>query len=206
MALSTYTDLQTTAAQYLDRTDLTDVLPTFVLLAEAKMRRVLRGAVARASLSVSTAETQLPSDFQEVVSLYLDQSPYYAPLKIVSPGDLHARIAEVGESGVPRYAAVLNRVLMVAPAPDATYTVALEYYADLDALSATNTTNWVLTDHPDAYLFGVLAEAAPYLKHDERIPVWRDQFQAALAEIHDKYARQEVSGDALALRPRRAIG
>ena len=40
------------------------------------------------------------------------------------------------------------------------------------ALTDLAPTNWLLTKHPDVYLYGALLESAPYTKEDERINVW----------------------------------
>ena len=39
--------------------------------------------------------------------------------------------------------------------------------------------NWLLAKHPDAYLFGTLAEAELYIGHDERAPLWLQRREAA---------------------------
>ena len=206
MALATFSDLKTTAADFLNRSDLTSVLPTFILLTEAKVRRVLRGAVARATVTVSGYETALPSDFQEAVSLYHAGPTYYFPIELLTTSNLSAKRGLIPESGVPTYGAILNRSLLLTPTPTTSYDLSLDYYADLDALSDDNPTNWVLTDHPDVYLYGVLAEAEPYLKNDERVMLWREQFENGIAQIRVKYERQHFGANSPALRPLRAIG
>ena len=52
MAIGTYAELQTAVANWLDRDDLTDRIPEFIALAEAKMNRVLRISLME---NVSTA-------------------------------------------------------------------------------------------------------------------------------------------------------
>ena len=45
MAINTYATLQTAVANWLDRSDLTDRIPEFIALAEARMNRTLRLAI-----------------------------------------------------------------------------------------------------------------------------------------------------------------
>lgn len=206
MALATYSDLKTTAADFLDRSDLTSVIPTFILLAEAKIRRVLRGAVATATVTVSDYETPLPADFQEAVSLYHAGSTYRHEIALLSPNALSERRGQMASTGIPQYGAIVNRKLRVVPAPQEAFDLTLDYYADLEPLSDTQTTNWLLTDHPDVYLTGTLAEAEPYLKNDERVGLWREQFMQGLVDISLKYDRQHYGANSPALRPLRAIG
>lgn len=206
MALATYSDLKSTVVDFLDRTDLTSTVPTFILLCEAKMRRALRGATVHADLDVSAAENALPSDFQEAVALYHGGPTYYFPVELLSPGDLSAQQQKYPDAGVPRYGAIVNRLLRLIPVPQETFTLGLDYYADLESLSDTTTSNWVLQEHPDLYLTGTLAEAEPYLKNDARVGLWREQFEAGLEQVRLKYERQSYGANSPALRPRRAIG
>ena len=54
---------------------------------------------------------------------------------------------------------------------------------DLEALAANNQSNWLLANHPDAYLFGTLCEAEPFIGHDERFPLWKARRDEVLNEI-----------------------
>ena len=53
----------------------------------------------------------------------------------------------------------------------------------LTALSGGNPTNWLLTTHPDAYLFGALCEAEPFIGNDERFPLWKARRDEIFAGI-----------------------
>jgi len=69
------------------------------------------------------------------------------------------------------------------PSPDASYTATLTYYARIPALSVSATTNWLLTAHPDAYLYGALLQAAPYLRDNDALQVYGAGYTAALSSI-----------------------
>ena len=66
---------------------------------------------------------------------------------------------------------MINRSIELVPAPTTNTDLALTYYASIPAL-ADDDTNWLLDKAPDLYLYASLLEAAPYLKNDQRIPVW----------------------------------
>jgi hypothetical protein len=92
-------------------------------------------------------------------------------------------------AGQPRYYAIMAGEIEVFPTPSGNYTLEMAYYSRTDALSDSNPANWLLTYHPDVYLYGALAQSAPYLKDDERIGIWKglyDQGVAALAMEADK--------------------
>jgi hypothetical protein len=57
-----------------------------------------------------------------------------------------------------------------------------------------------LDEAPDIYLYGALAEAAPYLEHDERLPVWKALFTDALASLDNVRSREETNAS---IRPGR---
>lgn len=52
-----------------------------------------------------------------------------------------------------------------------------------DPLSDTNQTNWFTQYARDLLLYACLLETAPYLKNDQRIPVWKEYYQQSLAAI-----------------------
>jgi hypothetical protein len=72
----------------------------------------------------------------------------------------------------------------------------------LSKLSSTNTTNWLLTQAPDVYLYGSLMQAAPYLKEDERITVWASIYARGLEELQIADDRGATSGGAIMMRAR----
>jgi hypothetical protein len=50
-------------------------------------------------------------------------------------------------------------------------------------LSDASTTNWLLTAHPDIYLYATLLEATPFLIEDARVPLWETELQKRLEEL-----------------------
>jgi hypothetical protein len=84
-----------------------------------------------------------------------------------------------------------DTVLWIGPLPDAAYSLELLYQSGVPPLASADGTNWLLSNHPDAYLFGTLAEAELYIGHDERAPLWLQRREAAFASIEqaDRKAR-----------------
>jgi len=60
---------------------------------------------------------------------------------------------------------------------------------------ATDLTNWLLTNHPDVYLFGSLANAMPFMKNDKRISVWAGAFQEAMDSLNEVAERGRDMGE-----------
>ena len=56
-----------------------------------------------------------------------------------------------------------------------------------------NQTNWLLTNYPDAYLYGALLHSAPYLQEDSRIQTWAALYQKAISDINSESERSKTS-------------
>lgn len=209
MSFSNYSALQTAVADWLNRTDLTAQIPDFITLAEAEMKRRLRRTSTRTTLSVSTESTALPADVAELRSIYPESgSPTQdKPLRICTPemfAETRARNQNVAAR--PTDAMVLGGTLYVQPTPDATYTMRITYFTQLTALSGSVATNAVLTEAPDAYLYGALLQAEPYLEHDDRIPTWKQKFDDAIEQLNDVRTREEYGSGIRDVRLPRVFG
>ena len=82
--------------------------------------------------------------------------------------------------------------------PDGDYTLEIIYYQKIPALSA-NTTNWLLDEHPDAYLYGTLMHSAPYLQADERVGIWAGKYQQIIEQIKTSDEKAKFSGSTPAI-------
>jgi len=84
--------------------------------------------------------------------------------------------------------------------PDAVYTVEIIYVGEITPLSATNTTNTILSRHPDAYLSGALVEAYTYLMDESRAQVYDQKFSRAIAEIQKDSERAHYGTGSLQIQ------
>lgn len=202
MDLSNYVGLKAAVAKYLNRSDMTDNIPVFVALAEAQIKRRLRRRTVRTTIPIAQESTTLPADVAEVRSLHLLTSTRGrdTPIHVGTAEQLAETRAAYSGAGRPVQAAMIGRKLVVAPEPNATYNADLVYFAQITPLSDSTTTNDVLVESPDLYLFGALMEAAPFLEHDERIPTWERKFEKALAELNAVREAEETNAS---LRPAR---
>ena len=185
MAITNYTDLQSTIADFLNRDDLTAVIPTFITLAEAEFNRRIRHwrMENRATAEVDSQYSAIPADFLEPIRLHLETSNYRT-LELVSQTDMQSmRMRNLDTSGEPAYYTLTQGEIELYPTPDATYDLEMNYYARIPALSGSNATNWLLTYFPDAYLYGALAHSAPYLGEDARMATWAALLQNAIDGI-----------------------
>ena len=202
MAISTYTELKSAVADWLNRDDLTSVIPTFIALAEAGMERVLRTGpmLTRANATIDTQYSAVPADFLEARALKITSTTPVQPMYAETMDALYDRDAKNLAPGRPVYYAMVGNQIRVHPTPDASYTAELAYYAKLSKLSDVVSSNWLLTQSPDAYLYGALLQAAPYLKDDGRTAVWTTLYAAAVQAIQTADERAATSGGALKTR------
>jgi hypothetical protein len=89
------------------------------------------------------------------------------------------------------------------PTPDLTYNASLVYYACVPTLSASNTTNWLLTEAPDVYLYGSLVHSAPYLKDDARAQIWEVLAGQAIDKLNTSSSDAKYGGTGLVMRTKR---
>ncbi len=201
MALDSYAHLQSAIGDWLHRSDLTTQIPDFITLAEAEIKRRLRRATTWTTLMVSAETTAVPADCAELRSvIFTSGSPDRdVPLRIGTLEMVAERKARsAGVAGRPTDGCLVAGELLVAPPPDQTYTVNIFYYTQLTPLSGSVASNPVLVEAPDAYLFGALLQAEPYLENDERIPAWQAKFTSAIEQLNEVRTREEFSAS---LRP-----
>ena len=203
--IGTYAQLQTEIANWLDRTDLTSQIPTFIELAEASFNRTIRAPdmiTKNDSYSISGQDNTLPSDTLEIIRIVVDVQPVIV-LEYLTPQDLSELRGELTGTGKPYYFTLVggsSNQLEVLRSPDQTYTSSIIYYTRIPALTDSATTNWLLTANPDIYLFGALVEAEPYLKNDERMPLWTNRLDKALTTLRLQGERELHSGSSLRMR------
>lgn len=202
MALSTYTELKASIADWLNRSDLTATIPDFISLAEAQVERTLRTRqmIVRANASFDAQYGAVPSDFLETKSLKLTSTNPPTPLSFLTIDALDAESSKYTASGKPRFFGVVGGQFRIVPTPDATYTTELTYYAKLTKLSSSVASNWLLASSPDVYLYGALLQAAPYLQDDARIQTWATLYERALNDSQTADDRAATSGGALLTR------
>lgn len=197
MAITTYAELQTAIATWTHRDDLTSVAPDFIVLAEADFNRDLRlrNQETNTTLSCSSEFTALPSDFLEMRSVELAGSPdkmlqYATPDRIAMMGD---------ESGEPLYWSIVGTTIQLTPAPSSAVTLNIIYYATIGDL-ATNTTNFLLTQAPDLYLYQSLIHAFNYLQDDQNVARYSAMAAKSMARVKHRDKGAKYGGTALQVR------
>jgi len=204
MSITTYAELQTVIADFLDRDDQTERIKTFINLTEATMDRRLRHwrMERRSTATADTQYTTFPTDLLEPIRFSLQTNPPHAVELIGQSEMMDRREASADTAGAPRYYAITDGSIELFPTPDSTYTLEMVYYSSIDKLSTSNTSNWVLQYHPDAYLYGALVHSAPFLGEDARMQTWGALFQSAIDAINMENEKAKSGGSGRRLKIR----
>ena len=122
MAITTYANLQTTIADFLNRDDLTAAIPTFIQLGEAQMNRDIRHWEMESRVSGQQTQgdkhMQLPSDWIETIRLHLTGSGT-DPVELASLAAIAEKRATVDDqAGRPRFYAHVRGEFELFPTPD----------------------------------------------------------------------------------------
>ena len=200
MAIGTFAQLKTAAANWLDRSDLTDRIPEFITLAEARFNRLLRiRDMETVSTSISTVagtrEYSLPTGFVQMKEFHLTTDPL-TPLAYITP-EMMTRLWAGSSKGRPEVFTIIADNVRLGPNPDAVYTTSMLYYKTFTALSDAATTNDMLTNNPEVDLYGTLLEAEPFIMNDDRVQLWAIAFKQAIDDIQNQDNKDRHSGSQL---------
>lgn len=193
MALVNYSDLKTSIADWLNRSDLTATIPDFITLAESGFNKEIRNRkmIKRATATIDSQYSAVPADWLQTVDFVIETNPVVT-LEFITNEKLDKLRETYTSSGTPKFYTIVGQELEVLPVPDsATLTGEITYYSKIPNLTDVSPTNWLMNSSPDIYLYGSLLQSAPYLVDDSRIPVWASMYQKLVKdlEIADQKAR-----------------
>ena len=205
MALSNYSELQSSVANWLNRSDLTtEITGDFIVLTEKDFNsklRIRKMVESDSSFSIDAETVALPSGFLQVRDLFISSGGTKYALTYMTPPQMD-QIKGSSTSGMPVAYTIIGDNFRFAPTPDTTYTSTLNYYKSFDALSDSNTTNYILTNHPAIYLYGSLYHAANFLGGVEpaRLQQWQGMYTTALERLERNDREDQFSGSPLQIR------
>lgn len=195
MALTTYSELQTAVGNWLDRTDLSARIPEFIALAEADINSHFehRDIASTSTLTpvVGSHTIALPTGYRSPLNLWLLWGGSAGTQEMRAVPRESMRITTV--NAIPHAWAIDgDDIYFDCPANSATdYTFLFRWLGGI-ALSDTTTTNLILANYPNVYLFGALKEAAPYLRDPEALAIWEAKYADAIAKAKAKENREKA--------------
>lgn len=194
MSIDSYDNLKAAIVDWSHRNnDMTpDRLDQFIDLAEEAMFSSplmpleLRQMETRwtATADTSSRFLALPDGFLEMRRLKVNLSGGDCDIQYLTPEQLPI----AGTSGIPKFFTVTNQIEFDRT-PDSDYTIEMQYYAKPTALSDSNTTNVVLTNHPQIYLHGALSNLYQWTMQNDLAQYHEHKFQTAIRGANKQYKR-----------------
>lgn len=210
MAIDSYANLKTAIGDWLQRDDLGSYLDDFIDLTETLLKRRpvdpskaelggIRANLTEATgtLTAGTRTLALPSDFLEAERLHLTTATLRL-MQPVSPEQIN--FYHRTGSGSPVYYTIRD-VIEFDVNPDSAYGYSLLYWPSFSGLDSSTTTNWVLTNYPDCYLWGSLYHASVFVRDDDGSQIHAQRYKDAAWAAHQSYRRGRESQGALMIRP-----
>ena len=189
-AVMTYDSLVSDISSYLERTDAATLakIPTFIMLAEqviASQIKFLGNLTPMTStMTASQPVIDKPARWHKTVSMNVTVAGEKRPVLLRKYEYLREFWPNPTDTDVPQYYADYDYThWLVAPTPDDDYVFEVLYYERIQPLDSSNQTNWFTIYAPQALLYGTLLQAMPFLKNDERIPMWQAQYDLIMQTL-----------------------
>lgn len=186
--IGTYDELKAAVARWLTRSDLSDTIPDFIQLAESYLNRELRLRVmeteAPLTITAGTTSIALPTGYISPIGLWAVEAWGERPLRFQSS----LQMLNLTAAGEEYNWSIDGPNIVISRPASGDMAISLRFVKAF-ALSDQEPENWLLTNHPDAYLFSALVEAAPMLRDDELLATWTARRDRAIDEINTKEAR-----------------
>ena len=170
-----YDSLKTEIYNWLLR-EVTDIVVTpdqidnYISLCESELNRELKVRDLQETQSLTALAgddyVTLPNNYQSMCAIQFNTSPYdIEPMS--SRANMKAQFTS--EPSRPKAFFILGDKIIFNCSCDGDYTLELDYYKSIPAISSLNQTNNILTKYPDLYLYGALKQANLHIKDNEKL-------------------------------------
>jgi hypothetical protein len=196
----TFDSLVENIQSYLERSDTATLekIPLFIMLAEqviASQIKFLGNLTVNTSAMVATqAIIDKPARWHKTVSMNITVAGKRYPVLLRKYEYLREYWPNASSTGVPKFYCDYDYThWLVAPTPTSAYSFEVLYYERVQPLDSSNQTNWFTIYAPQALLYGSLLQAMPFLKNDERMGMWQQQYDLIIQTL--KVEDQSRVGD-----------
>lgn len=203
-SVMTYTSLVENIQSYLERDDTATVekIPLFIMLAEqiiaSQIKFLGNLTVNTSTMTASTSIIDKPARWHKTVSMNITVDDERQPVLLRKYEYLREYWPNANSLGTPEFYSDYDYThWLVAPTPDAAYTFEVLYYERIQPLDSSNQTNWFTIYAPQALLYGSLLQAMPFIKNDERMTMWKANY--------DQIMQTLMAEDKLRIADRQAV-
>jgi hypothetical protein len=193
MPINNYANLKEAIHRRSKRDDVTDsMLDEYIDQAESEAYYNVesplrfRSMESRQTISASTSSRflPLPTNYVAMRALHIIGSNINEDIIYRTP----EQIEVINSAGKPRFFTVTTQ-LEFDRVPDDDYTIEMQLYAKIAALSSSNTTNDLLTEAPNVYLFGCLWALFDEFQEFDLSNMYYQRFIGALKGVNKTYRR-----------------
>lgn len=180
MPLSTYAEIQEAITDAIWRDDLSGKAADAIVLFEEWCNNNLRVAQMETSATVTLTSNvgALPSNYLQWRRVRSNASPIRL-LKWADPDWVAQNYPDTATEDASFFTIIGTNI---STAPPSTPDILLDYYRTIPDL-ATNSTNWLLTRSPSAYLYGSLKHLAVMIDDDARVATFDGLLKEAMAGL-----------------------
>jgi len=189
-SVMTYDSLFENIQSYLDRTDDATVakIPLFIMLAEqiiaSQIKFLGNLTVNTSTMTIGQPIIDKPARWHKTVSMNVTVAGEKTPVLLRKYEYLREYAPNATATGVPAYYGDYDYThWLVAPSPALAYEFEVLYYERVQPLDSSNQTNWFTIYAPQALLYGSLLQAMPFLKNDERMPMWQQHYDLIMQTL-----------------------
>ena len=193
MALDSYTGLKAEINAFMARAELAAQADTFIDLFESWANRNLRvRQMENEAYATADEFLPLPTDYVGLRDVQVQSSPR-RQLQYVTP-EYADMVASDASTGDPSYYTIVGNQLRLVPSPSSADDVRISYWQTITPLDDTNTTNWLLQEYPDAYLWGALFNARAYITDEQRAVYVKAMWDQVVSEIQSAGKKSNLGG------------
>lgn len=190
-----YGELKTTVEDYLHRDDMTEKIPNFIKLGQARMSHDLNLMMMQDtdllnySAGCKDVEMEGCGEILKLLSVRLGGTT------LLPQNSLHQNTHkyEQGGSGQPRYYARYGNVMELAPTPDSSGEIEIIFKKRLTAFEDDTDYDEILANYPNIYIYAAMVEATPFIR-DESMRVWKRMYDEEVVRLNDLNYDTEWSG------------
>lgn len=197
-----YNGLVAAFERRMNRSDLNAEVPEYIGLVENEVNARLaltpvRPMVKTYTLPAETDRIDLPADFIDVIELKASndtdewplvrlepQAPFKYYEKALAPGLTY-------DADLIRHYRVLGTTLVLPAVPSVPLSLELDCYTKLEPINENNSSNWLIDNHADVYLFGILAHGAERARDYEYSKRNQDLFTGMLEMVVQSYPEKK---------------
>ncbi|MBD8630749.1 hypothetical protein IFT74_05130 [Oxalobacteraceae sp. CFBP 8755] len=179
-----YEWLLSAVPRWLHRTDLGEFMADFVMLAENRingdLRAQLQEAVATMSAAGGAQAITLPPSILSIKTLTIAGG---RPLGYLTPGQFNNEYSRGSGGGMPVHYTQIGGQLHLGPAPSEAITLSAMVRSTVPALADSAGTNWLIEQHPEAYLAATMCEALTHIRDLPNLQAWEAKYAVAIAAL-----------------------